>query len=471
MLLPSVAMWGPGGPTSCTAGQRIAMPTLRRASAHKESIEDRSGHAVSSRLSIGSWVLYDVSNTIFFAGVTGIFFPLWVVNDMGGNDATIGFTVAGAMLANLLVAPIFGAMSDNARRRLPFLAVFSLVGIASTFLLGSLSLEASLVLFGVALVAMHTGIVIYNALLVEVSTKRNRGFIGGLGIGVGYLGALLAVLIGLTLAEEQGYVMAFRVIGVLMLVMTLPVLTLLRERPRELRGDGGISADHGAVAGVGDALRRARRYPGLISFLIGRFWYYLAVNTASIFAFLYGTKTIGFSETKVYLVLGIGILTAIAAASMWGRLSDRIGPFRSMKFVLCSWVVVLLATVAIPWLNLPADLYWIIGPASGVLVAGTWAVDRPLLLKLIPEERAGQFFGLHSLTGRLGTIVGPAAWGFIADDMLWFGLGVGLGLGQTASVTSLIVATAFGLYFVARSGEELGTATRRQALPDTREGD
>ena len=40
-----------------------------------------------------------------------------------------------------------------------------------------------------------------------------------------------------------------------------------------------------------------------------------------------------------------------------------------------------------------------------------------MLLKLIPEEHAGQFFGLHSLTGRLGTIVGPAAWGFIADDM------------------------------------------------------
>ena len=446
------------------------MPTLRRASAHKESIEDRSVNVVSSRLSIGSWVLYDVSNTIFFAGVTGIFFPLWVVNDMGGNDATIGFTVAGAMLANLLVAPVFGAMSDNARRRLPFLAVFSLIGIGSTFLLGTLSLEASLVLFGVAMIAMHTGIVIYNALLVEVSTDRNRGFIGGLGVGVGYLGALLAVLIGLTLAEEQGYVMAFRAIGVLMLVMTLPVLTLLRERPRELRGDGGVSASHGTVAGVGDALRRARRYPGLFSFLIGRFWYYLAVNTASIFAFLYGTKTIGFSETKVYLVLGIGILTAIAAASMWGRLSDRIGPFRSMRFVLFCWVIVLLGTVAIPWLNLPADLYWIIGPASGALVAGTWVVDRPLLLKLIPEEHAGQFFGLHSLTGRLGTIVGPAAWGFIADDMLWFGLGVGLGFGQTASVTSLIAATALGLYFVTRSGEEFGAAAEGRTVPDTRAG-
>ena len=211
------------------------MPTVRRASAHKEP----AGASVPSRLSAGSWILYDVSNTIFFAGVTGIFFPLWVVNDMGGSDATIGFTVAGAMLANLLVAPVFGAMSDGARRRLPFLAVLSMVAIASTFLLGTLGLSASLALFGVSLVAMHTAVVVYNALLVEVSTEANRGLIGGIGVGVGYLGALLAVAIGLTLAEDQGYVMAFRAVGAIMLVLTLPVVFLLRERPREARGGAG----------------------------------------------------------------------------------------------------------------------------------------------------------------------------------------------------------------------------------------
>ncbi len=426
------------------------MPTVRRASSHKEPVEGSA--ATASRLSVGSWILYDVCNTVFFSGVTGIFFPLWVVNDMGGSDATIGFTVAGAMLANLLVAPVIGAMSDAARRRLPFLAVLSMAGIASTFLLGTLSLGASLVLFGAALVAMHTGVVIYNALLIEVSTEANRGLIGGIGVGVGYLGALLAVAIGLTLADDQGYVMAFRAIGAVMLALTLPVLILLRERPREARA---AAADHGAISAAGRAMRDARRYPGLMSLLIGRFWYYLAVNTASIFAFLYGTETIGFSETKVYVVLAIGIVTAIAAAPLWGRISDRAGPFATMRFVLVGWLIVLLGTVAIPWLGLPAELYWLIGPSSGILIAGTWSVDRPLLLAIIPEDRAGQFFGIHSLTGRLGTIVGPAAWGFIASRELWFGLGIGLGFGQTAAVASLMGATALALYFVTRSAGEL----------------
>lgn len=434
------------------------MSILRRVSAHEESIDGSVSHATASRLSIGSWAVYDVSNTLFFTGITGTLFPLWVVNDMGGNDATVGFIVSIAMIVNLLVAPVIGAMSDRARRRLPFLAVFSMIGISATFLLGAGSPEATVVLFVAALVAMHIGTVIYNALLVEVSTQQNRGFIGSVGAGIGYLGALIAVAVGLVFGGEQEYVTAFRAIGVLMLVMTLPVLILLRERPRELREEtlpaSQQRAQQGAFTGIGDTLRHASLYPGLRSLLMGRFWYYLAVNTASIFAFLYGTETIGFSEDKVWTVLAVGILAAIASAPLWGKLVDAIGPFQSMRLVLAAWAVVLLGTVAIPWLGLPSNFYWIVGPASGILVAGTWVADRPLLLKLIPAEHAGQFFGLHSLTGRLGTIVGPVMWGFIAENKLWFGPDVGLGFGQTASVVGLLGATVLALYFVTRSGEE-----------------
>ena len=444
------------------------MPTLRRASAHEETADTRVSDNAISRLSIGSWALYDSSNTLFFTGITGTLFPLWVVNDMGGNDSTIGFIVSAAMVVNLLVSPLIGAMSDRARRRLPFLAVFSMIGISATFLLGTGSPEATVTLFGAGLVAMHIGTVIYNALLVEVSTERNRGFIGSVGAGVGYLGAFLAVLIGLTLGGDQDYVTAFRTVGVLMLVMTLPVLVLLRERPRELRAETHTpvsNGSQGALTDVGQTLRHAARYPGLVNLLVGRFWYYLAVNTASIFAFLYGTETIGFSENKAWTVLAVGIVAAIASAPLWGKLSDAIGPFPTMKIVLAAWLAIMLGTVAIPWLGLPADLDWVVGSASGIMVAGTWVLDRPLLLKLIPAEHVGQFFGLHSLTGRLGTIVGPIMWGFIAEKELWFGPDFGLGFGQTASVASLVGATALALFFVTRSGEKFETVVGTDSEP------
>jgi len=453
------------------------MPTLRRASAHDDPTDDRASDAgivSASRISIGSWAVYDVSNTLFFTGIMGVLFPLWVRNVMHGNDATVGFVVAIAMVINLFVSPVIGAMSDNARRRLPFLGLFSMIGIAATFLLGVSSSEVTVMLFIAAVVTMHVGTVIYNALLVEVSHEGNRGFIGSVGAGVGYVGALLAVGVGLYYGQD--YVAAFRVIGLLMLVMTLPVLILLRERPWELREETNTpsgwvgSGFQGAFTDLVATMRNASAYPGLRSLLVGRFWYYLAVNTASIFAFLYGTETIGFSEQKVYGVMALGIVAAAASAQRWGKLNDAIGPFRTMKIVMVAWFFVLLGTVAIPWLGLSSDLYWVIGAASGIMVSGTWVTDRPLLLKIVPIEHAGQFFGLHSLTGRLGTIVGPVMWGFIANKKIWFGHGpdLGLGFGQTASVVGLIGGTVLALYFIARSGDEFGSGSAPG--PDTSMG-
>ena len=485
----------PGYVVGSTIRTGRPMPTVRRASAHDDPADARpsrtsgdgsgdtlldvqaealsdTGAGSVPRLSIGSWAVYDVSNTLFFTGIMGTLFPLWVANAQGGNDATVGFVVASAMVINLMVAPVIGAMSDNARRRLPFLGVFSMIGIATTFLLGAGSPETTVLLFIAAVVTMHVGTVIYNALLVEVSDEGNRGLIGSIGAGIGYLGALLAVGVGIYFGDD--YVTAFRVIAVLMLIMTLPVLILLRERPREMRAETRTRATRADRVGRGfqaaftdlaETIRHTELYPGLRSLLIGRFWYYLAVNTAALFAFRYGTETIEFSEYKVWWVLAVGIVAAMASAPLWGILVDRSGPFRSMQIVLAAWFFVLLGTVAIPWLGLPSDLYWAVGAFSGIMVAGTWVTDRPLLLKIIPAEHAGQFFGLHSLTGRLGTIIGPVMWGFIAADKLWFGDGpsVGLGLGQTYSVVGLILATILALYFVIRSSDEFRTGPN----PDT----
>ena len=44
-----------------------------------------------SPLSVGSWVLYDLANTIFSLNIVSLYFSLWVVNVMGAGDAAYGF--------------------------------------------------------------------------------------------------------------------------------------------------------------------------------------------------------------------------------------------------------------------------------------------------------------------------------------------------------------------------------------------
>ena len=36
-------------------------------------------------LAVGSWVVYDLANTIFSFNIVSLFFSLWIVNDMGGK--------------------------------------------------------------------------------------------------------------------------------------------------------------------------------------------------------------------------------------------------------------------------------------------------------------------------------------------------------------------------------------------------
>ena len=87
-----------------------------------------------------------------------------------------------------------------------------------------------MVLFGVAVIAIHTAAIFYNAMLADVSTEDTRGTIAGLGVGVGYLGAIIAVIIGLLFVESRGTDFGFRAIGVLSLLVSLPLFLLLKER-------------------------------------------------------------------------------------------------------------------------------------------------------------------------------------------------------------------------------------------------
>ena len=388
-----------------------------------------SGDQPIRRSAVAAWTIYDVGNTLFWVGVVGLFFPLWVTRDLGGDDATVGYALAAAMALNLVLGPLVGAFSDQAGRRLPILAVSTFVAIVAILLLGTGGLTVALGLFALALIAVNVAQINYNSLLADVSTEDNRGAVSGMGVGVGYLGAIAAVAIGLIWVESRGYVFGFRTIGLMIMLVSVPLLLLLKERPGQIRPLIMSDKAKMSVAQLRTTLRHIRSFPGLLRFLAGRFWYTWSLNTASTFAILYGTDTVGFEERAVELILLVGILVAIPSALLWGRVIDLVGPGRALSAILLGWIVLLLVSAAIPWLELPSGLWWGVGVGSGVLVAGIWSADRPYLIRLVSSRYLGEFFGLHSMTGRLSSMVGPFVWGYLA---------VTLGLGQTAAVLSLI---------------------------------
>ena len=149
---------------------------------------------------------------------------------------------------------------------------------------------------------------------------------------------------------------------------------------------------------------------------------------------LYAVRAIGFdkgSEVTLFMVLTI---PAIFGSYVYGHLVDRIGAKRSLNITLWIWVVLLCAMMAVP----TKAAFWLVGLAIGLNFGGVNAIERPLLLSLIPDVEAGRYFSLMLLSARVAAIVGPLLWGLTTAGLE--GL-IGTSLAYRAAV--LVVALMF----------------------------
>jgi len=365
--------------------------------------------------SVVSWITYDLANTIFALGVAGLYFPTWLTeNDV--RDEALSWTVSSAMLVVILLSPWIGAVSDHATKRSRLLIPTTLTAVTATFFLASTSVAVSLAIYGIALIGFNLGGVVYDALLPDVSTERDRGRISGWGVGIGYVGSIIAVAAGSLLLDAYGYATVFRTIALLFLVFATPAFLFIEERPRpkpEGRGPSPMRSLHQLVL----TWRRAATYDGIVRFLVGRFLYTDAINTLiGGFLAIFVIQELDFSDNEVQLLLGIAIVTAIVGGIVGGRLTDRYGPRRVLFGALYIWIVTMVGGILAATTGQPA-LAWAIGPIGGLALGATWASDRVYMARISPPRYLGEFYGLYATVGRFATVLGPLIWGVIVNRL------------------------------------------------------
>jgi len=372
------------------------------------------GVAGPTRLAVGSWVVYDLANTIFALGVVGLYFSDWLVAEGLPDSALAGVQIAVAAVV-IFLAPWVGARSDVLGRRVPTLIVTTLFAVAATATLASGPVWLTLSMLWVAVVAVNTGSVVYDALLVDVSTPATRGRISGLGIGVGYLGSFVGLGLGLLALEVLGwgYPGAFRMIALAFLAFALPSFFFVSERVGHATDPLPTMRD--IVMGLARSWRTASTYPGLIRFLIGRFFYTDAINTLiGGFLAIFVLDELGLDRRFFTTLMGIAITAAVAGGLGAGRVIERVGPIRTLRVVLVMWMVAMISGVAAAVTGL-TDLAWVIGPIGGLALGATWAADRVVMVRISPPRHLGEFYGLYATVGRFATIAGPLLWALIVD--------------------------------------------------------
>jgi MFS transporter, UMF1 family len=376
--------------------------------------------------SMWSWAIFALGNHFFALNIASLYFSLWVVNIMGARDADYGLANSISMGIIFLGSPLLGALTDQAPRRMPFLIAATLLCVGFTLALGHDGLFVSLACFVIANIGYQAGLQFYDSLLPSVSTPDRYGRVGGIGMAVGYLGSLLAILLGKTLLKGADllphteatarYVTVFQASALLFLTFALPCFFFVRERVHADRRFT-LASVSAAVKEVGHTLRRLPDFPGVGRYLVARFFFTDAVNTVIAFMGIYVTNEVGFTVAQASLVMLVALVVTIPCALAWGRAVDAIGPKRTLNWVLVLWMIDFAWVAAIGFFKLPGVWFWSAACLTGIALGGTGAAERPMMLRLTPPDRVGEFFGLYGMVGRFSAIIGPFLWGVVTDYM------------------------------------------------------
>ena len=377
-----------------------------------------------TRRAVVSWIIYDLANVIFTMGVNSLYFPLFVRAAVGSEraDSLVGRISAVSMGIMFCLSPLLGAMTDRARRRMPFLAAATMISCAAIALVGRGPFALSALLWMLANGGYQAGVQFYDSLLPDVTTEANRGRVNGIAIGLGYIGSYIAVGAGLLMTSKTHpfpFANYFLFVGVAFFALATPCFLFVRERgndnPRPIFTYAAIAE---SVRQTIQTLKSGHQFPGLLRFLVGRAFYTDAINTVIVFMSLY-TVNVAIStgltkengEQKAQLVLMSAITAAILGGIIWGFVVDKLGPKRTLDIVLVGWIATFVMAASIGFLHLHIVWLFVVACIAGVCLGGTWASDRPLMLRLTPPGRVGEFYGLYGMVGRFSAVTGPLIWG------------------------------------------------------------
>lgn len=399
------------------------------------------------------WVLYDLANTIFAMGVVSMQFSLWVRERVGEQraDSVYGLVTAVSMAGVFLLAPILGSMTDRAPRRLPFLIVSTVGCVALTAILGRVGWWGTLAAFVAANALYQAGQQFYDSLLPAVSTPENRGRVGGLGVGIGYLGSFVAIGLGLLAPRlDLGKEALFSLFALLFLLFSLPCFLFVKEpKNPDAQPVWSLRATAEGLRRTWLSLKNSSQCPGLGRFLLVRMLYTDPINTVIAVMTLYsvnvaiqGGVSQKYAERTASLVMLCAVVFAVAGGLVWGRLVDRYGARRLLGVVLWLWIATFFLAGLLSLLGLPWQLLLLVGIMAGLALGGTWSADRPLMLELTPPPRVGEFYGLYGMVGRFAAVVGPLVWGLVTGALISAGWSPVKSQGAAVLVLLLFVAAA-----------------------------
>ena len=377
-----------------------------------------------SRWRIFSWTLFDFAQTAFSVIVITVVFSRYFTHHVAGGQRWLwGAAVSLSMVCAAALSPPLGAVADYSRNRKGFLLLFALTCIGATSLLFFVRegmVVAGFALFVIANIGFEGGLVFYDAFLPGITAKTSYGRVSGYGFAMGYLGALAVLLIVRLLlpdSSDPSYLfhvrLSFVVAAAFFLFFSLPLFLFVREpavsgeRPPSL-----IRAGLARSSRTFRALFIDREFPSIARFLIAFFIYNDGILTVIAFAAIFAEQSLNMSDEAIIAFFAIVQTSAVAGSLVFGIVTDRIGPKKTISMTLVLWTGIAVAAYFVD----SVAFFYVVAFAAGIAIGSSQSASRSLMALLTPREREAEFFGFYDgLCGKASAVIGPVVYGIVAD--------------------------------------------------------
>ena len=380
-----------------------------------------------------AWLLYDVANSAFVLTVITVLFPILyneVYMDQSGADwaqgsAIFKYLTSAIALTVALLSPVIGAWSNYRGNKKKFFKIFLIIGIIGGFGIAIPGLDWVLLLaiFTISSIGYNLTNVVYDAFLVDVTGEDRMDEISSTGFAWGYLGSLIPFFIGMIpyllvtfgmLDESVGHLaisFGFIVAVLWWLYYSLPILKDVEQTYTIDSENNGLKE---SLKRLGKTFKEIRAYRYIFLFLISYLLYIDVVNTVIRLAVNISSDL----EVSSPTILGVIILVQLIgfpSAIIYGRLTKKFGGKRMifygiLIYSLSIYVVSLIVSAETTY------LMWVVGILIGTAQGGIQAVSRSYFARMVPREKANDFFGFFSVFGRFGGIVSPFILAFLATQ-------------------------------------------------------
>ena len=366
-----------------------------------------------------NWVMYDVGNSALVLLNTSVVPIYFNAINTGAHPAELVTAWANAQtIASLVVAllmPILGSLADYTGNKIKFFTGFFLTGLVLC-LAQAIPMSATifLVVYVLCTIGLNSSMTFYDAMLTDITADERMDAVSSSGYAWGYVGSTVPFILCIALIFGGPSILGldtltctrltFIITGLWWLAFTVPLLRTYKQRyGKERDAGGGVLANIAKTfTGLFSTMRSISRDRVLLVFMIAFFFYIDGVHTVISMATSYGSS-LGIDSTQLVLALLVTQFVAFPFAIAYGRLSGRFGTLRMILIAVAAYVgIVLFAAFFLK----SAVEFWILAILVGMFQGGVQALSRSYFGKLIPKERANEYYGFFDIFGRYASVMG-----------------------------------------------------------------